>query len=176
MVQSLLTRASSLRSWNFGYCCCSCTRYDVRKGDACSCKSDNTAVYARSCQPWLPAAVSAAEPHVAVGEGNQQDTLHFETLGGQLSVQSITSKACSLPTFHITLPKSDSSMQLPNDLKLTNASLKVSYIPTLACHAVESKCIVCLLLLFFCSLAIVQLRIMHSAKHLTCLPRKTGHI
>ena len=60
-----------------------------------------------------------------VGEGNQQDTLHFETLGGQLSVQSTSAEANSLPTIQITLPKSDSSMQLPNGLKLTNESLKV---------------------------------------------------
>ncbi len=69
--------------------------------------------------------------HAAVGEGNQQDTLHFETLGGQLSVQSIVSEASSLPTIQITLPKSDSSMQLPNGLKLTNESLKVCYVPLL---------------------------------------------
>lgn len=59
------------------------------------------------------------------GEGNQQDTLHFETLGGQLSVQSMLSKANSLPTIQITLPKSDSSMQLPNGLNLNSESLKV---------------------------------------------------
>ena len=60
-----------------------------------------------------------------VGEGNQQDTLHFETLGGQLSVQSMSSETNSLPTIQIALPKSDNSMQLPNGLKLTNESLKV---------------------------------------------------
>ncbi|DBB03764.1 hypothetical protein WJX82_003125 [Trebouxia sp. C0006] len=59
------------------------------------------------------------------GEGNQQDTLHFETLGGQLSVQSMSSETSSLPTIQITLPKSDSSMQLPNGLKLSNESLKM---------------------------------------------------
>ncbi len=69
--------------------------------------------------------------NAAVGEGNQQDTLHFETLGGQLSVQSIVSEASSLPTIQITLPKSDSSMQLPNGLKLTNESLRVCHIPLL---------------------------------------------
>ena len=81
----------------------------------------------RSYQPWL----SALNQNAAVGEGNQQDTLHFETLGGQLSVQSIVSEASSLPTIQITLPKSDSSMQLPNGLKLTNESLKVCYVSLL---------------------------------------------
>ena len=92
--------------------------------------------------------------HAGVGEGNQQDTLHFETLGGQLSVQSMSSETSSLPTIQITLPKSDSSMQLPNGLKLSNESLKVY--PTGACHAVQSKCIMCLLLLLFCSVRTVQ--------------------
>lgn len=87
--------------------------------------------------------------HTAVGEGNQQDTLHFETLGGQLSVQSMPSEANSLPTIQITLPKSDSSMQLPNGLKLSKESLKVY--PTGACHAVDFKCMwVCCL---FCPVA-----------------------
>ena len=66
--------------------------------------------------------------HAAVGEGNQQDTLHFETLGGQLSVQSMPSETNSLPTIQITLPKSDSGMQLPTGLKLSNESLRVRHI------------------------------------------------
>ncbi len=83
--------------------------------------------------------------HAAVGEGNQKDTLHFETLGGQLSVQSMLSETNSLPTIQITLPKSDSSMQLPNGLKLSNESLRVCHIPPvlvmqLSTNAVESKC------------------------------------
>ncbi len=89
--------------------------------------------------------------NAAVGEGNQQDTLHFETLGGQLSVQSIVSKTNSLPTIQITLPKSDSSMQLPNGLKLTNESLKVCYIPLLLVmqYSPHASCVCC----FFCSAA-----------------------
>ena len=84
-----------------------------------------------SYQPWHPAPqlILLLNWLGAVGEGNQQDTLHFETLGGQLSVQSMLSETNSLPTIQITLPKSDSSMQLPPGLKLSNEILRVCHIP-----------------------------------------------
>ena len=63
MVQSLFTRASALRSWNFGYRCCSCTRYDMRKDNVCRCKSVTDPCMSISYQPWLSAlaADSAGE-------------------------------------------------------------------------------------------------------------------
>ena len=65
----------------------------------------------------------------ATGEGNQHDTLLFETLRGQLSVQHLPSPSNQSTTIQISLPKSDSSRQLPHGLKLEEANLKVLCTP-----------------------------------------------
>lgn len=67
----------------------------------------------------------AAAAALIQGAGNQHDTLHFETLKGKLSVQRLPHGANGIPIIQITLPRSDSTNQLPHGLTLNSKSIKV---------------------------------------------------
>jgi len=86
-------------------------------------------------QPLLAKAL-ISKTEWCVGAGNKQNTLYFETARGQLTVQRLSHGANGMPIIQITLPKSDSSSQLPHGLELNIDLLKVP----ITCHHVMMLC------------------------------------